>query len=66
MEIIIVPITATLSEAMLSRFINCQINRVSSDPDFHTIRAVCQKFTENANTLRNHTTDAGWTGLVVT
>ena len=58
-------ITATSSEAMLSRFIHRQIDRISGDPDFHSIRSVCQKLAENANTLRNPTTDAGWTGLVV-
>ena len=58
-------ITDTSSEAMLSRFIHRQIDRVSGDPYFHTIRAVCQKLAKNANTLRNPTTDAGWTGLVV-
>jgi hypothetical protein len=59
------PITATSSEAMLSRFIHRQIDRVSGDPDFHTIRSFCQKLAENANTLRNPTTEAGWTGMVV-
>ena len=52
-------ITATSSEAMLSRFIHRQIDRVISDPDFHTIRSVFQKLAKNATTLRNPTTDAG-------
>jgi hypothetical protein len=58
-------ITATSSEAMLSRFIHRQIYRVSENPDFHTIRSVCQNLSKNNNTLRNPTIDTGWTGLVV-
>ena len=58
-------VTTTSSEAMLSRFIHRQIDRVSGDPYFHTIRSVCQKLAKNANTLRNPTTNDGWTGLVV-
>ena len=58
-------IIATSSEVMLSRFIHRQIDRISGDTDFHSICSVCQKLAENANTLRNPTTDAGWTGLVV-
>ena len=59
------PITATSSEAMTAQYTHHQIDRVSGYPDIHTIRSVCQKLAENANTLRNPTTDAGWTGLVV-